>query len=464
MEIPVQNAFLNFSFRFAHELSGFQCFMFEQFKNVLHEKIWRTDPNQLGMATRPAIHALRTLIVAVRSFQRHQCQLKASALTFYTLLSIVPVIAMLFGIAKGFGLERKLESEFRSDLSYNQEVISYVFDLATSMLENTQGGLIAGFGVVLLFWSVMKVLGNIEKAFNDIWEVEHARSWTRKFTDYMSIMLLAPVVIIVSSSIAVFISTEVESATDRIGILSELGPLIYFGLRFVPVLLNIALFTLVYRILPNTKVNIVGASFGALFTALLFEVLGQIYLTFQIGVSNYNAIYGGFAALPLFLVWVQTTWLVVLLGAEIGAAFQPSIPLDLELTDDEPSFSFRFLVAVAIVRSVIERFTQGREAPNSAEIAEEIGISAKRVQFSLNQLIQCRILAETLTGSGEPAYLPAIDIAKIDLSFIWLKLSGYGMEPATLPAQLQSIKEGVEKYKQDLELLRSKYNRLLKYL
>ena len=106
--------------------------------------------------------------------------------SFYTLLSIVPVIAMLFGIAKGFGFEKKLETQFKADLTYNQEIITYVFDFANSMLENTKGGLIAGLGVALLFWTVMKVLGNIEAAFNDIWEIKTPRSWIRKFSDYLS--------------------------------------------------------------------------------------------------------------------------------------------------------------------------------------------------------------------------------------------------------------------------------------
>jgi membrane protein len=425
--------------------------------------VWRTDLTSVTTVQRNFIRAFRATTVAIRCFTKHQCPLKASALTFYTLLSIVPVVAMLFGVAKGFGLEKRMEAELRSNLSYNQEMIAYVVDFAASMLENTKGGLIAGLGVVILFWSVTKVLGNIEEAFNDIWGITQSRNWARKFSDYMSIMLLAPVLIIVSGSITVFISTQVEFATTHIPILGRIGPLIYFGLRFLPVLLNVVLFAGVYTILPNTKVKLSAAVFGALFAAVIFMIIEWVYLTFQIGVSNYNTIYGGFAALPLFLVWVQTSWLVVLFGAELSAAFQNQTSKKSDSEPVELSFANRFVLAVAVVQALIRRFQMGDESPSAVDLSNETQISATLVRPIIGELIQCHVVAEVVgNNSDEPTYLPAIDIAKMDFGFVLRRLMDLGSIELPNTEQLSTIEETVSRIQ--VELARSQHNRPIKDL
>ncbi len=437
--------------------------LLEKINSSFQTLVWQTDLNSVTTLRWNLIKAIRSSIVALRCFEKHQCQLKASALTFYTLLSIVPVVAMLFGVAKGFGLEKTLEAEFRSNSSYNQEMIGYVFDFARSMLENTKGGLIAGLGVVILFWSVMKVLGNIEEAFNDIWGVPQSRNWARKFSDYMSVMLLAPVLIIVSSSITVFISTRVEFATSSIEILGRIGPLIYFGLRFLPMLLNVVLFAAIYIILPNTRVNISAALFGALSAAVVFMTIERVYLTFQIGVSNYNAIYGGFAALPLFLVWVQTSWLVVLFGAELSVAFQNQNRAEPDMKPVQLSFSDRLVLAVAVVHAMIRRFQLGDASPSAADISNETQIPARLVRPIVDDLIQCRVVSEVIgNNANEATYLPAIDIAKMDFSFIRRRLSDLGSSDIPKTEQLNTIEETVNRIQE--ELARSKHNRLIKDL
>ncbi|MGR9107934.1 MAG: YihY/virulence factor BrkB family protein [Gammaproteobacteria bacterium] len=433
------------------------------FNFSVQEAIWGTDPAQVGRLRLGLIQSVRAVIIALRGFTTHHCYLQASALTFYTLLSIVPVIAMLFGIAKGFGFEKRLEAEFKSDLSYNQEVIDYVFDLATSMLENTQGGLVAGLGVAILFWSVMKVLGNIEEAFNEIWEVREARTWARKFSDYLSIMLLAPVLIIISSSISLVISTRVESATRSIEILGYFGPAIYFGLRFLRVFSTVALFALTYMILPNTRVNVSAALFGALFGTLIFMAVEWAYLTFQVGVSNYNAIYGGFAALPLFLVWVQSNWLVVLFGAELCVAFQSHSLFAFGRNASELSLSSRFMLALAVIRALIERFREGETGPTASEISEKIRIPEKLVQAVLNDLVQCHVVSKVVDAElDEAGYLPAIDIAKLDFTFVLERLTEFGSNDIPGDESFKGIEEAMKKIRE--EFSKSKHNLLIKDL
>ena len=437
----------------------------ERVKNFLQREIWQIRLDKVSGIRHFAIKFIRSLIIAWRDFKKDNCQLKASALTFYTLLSVVPVIAMLFGIAKGFGFEKKLEHQFKTDLSYNQEIIAYVFDFANSMLENTKGGLIAGLGVALLFWTVMKVLGNIEAAFNDIWEIKSSRSWVRKFSDYMSIMLVAPLLTILSGSITVFISTQIVSATKSIELLGYFGPLIYLGLELLPVLLTVSVFTLLYVVLPNTRVKFSSAFFGAVFAGIVFLIVEWIYLTFQVGVSRYNAIYGGFAALPLFLAWVQTNWLVVLLGAELSFAFQNQGKYEFEIESIEISHSYKFILSIAVVHSLIKEFTEGEEGPRASDISENMQIPAKLVRRILNELVKCRVVNEVIGEDGdESRFVPAIDIAKLDINFVARKMNDYGLND--IPVEKNEHMEKIESTVKNAQaaLANSKHNMLIKDL
>ena len=181
--------------------------MLPKIRKFIQEDIWRIRAKGLPPLKAFGIRYLRILLAAVNAFQEHRCQLRASALTFYSLLSIVPVIAMAFGIAKGFAFEKILQEKILERFPGQEEILLEVFDFANSMLANTKGGLIAGVGVMLLFWAIIKMLGNIESSFNDIWSVKKERSLSRKITDYLSVMLVAPVLFVMSSSVTVFITT-----------------------------------------------------------------------------------------------------------------------------------------------------------------------------------------------------------------------------------------------------------------
>ena len=156
--------------------------------------IWRVRLEDLPFGKSFLIKQLRVIIITLRRFDEDKCFLRASSLTFYTLLSIVPVAAMLFGVAKGFGFEKLLRKELfeRFPGDAQQEVMTKVIEFAESMLEATKGGLIAGIGLIVLFWSVIKVLSNIEASLNDIWEIKENRNWGRKFSDYLAVMIIKP--------------------------------------------------------------------------------------------------------------------------------------------------------------------------------------------------------------------------------------------------------------------------------
>ena len=182
--------------------------------NFITDEVWTIDLSKYPRILAFLIRQLRIILLAMRGFKENRIQMRASALTYYTMMSVVPVAAMIFGISKGFGFQKKLEVMIRSQLSEREEmkeVVNYIITFANSMLENINGGFIAGVGLVLLFWSVMKVLGNIENSFNAIWRIQKPRGFVRKFSDYLSMMLIAPVLLVLSSTVTVFLSNAVSS-------------------------------------------------------------------------------------------------------------------------------------------------------------------------------------------------------------------------------------------------------------
>lgn len=210
------------------------------------------------------IKHVRMFLLAIRGFDEDKCQLRASALTYYTLLSLVPIAAMAFGVAKGFGFEDKLEDSIYRQVSSEEQVkvVDQVIEFARGMLDNTSGGLIAGIGVAVLFWTIIRVLGNIEKSFNDIWGIKAHRSIGRKLGDYLSVMLIGPVLMIASSSVNVFIETRAQQLADQDSLIAASGEVVLFGLRFWPYLLIWALFAFVYAFMPNGKIKISSSILG----------------------------------------------------------------------------------------------------------------------------------------------------------------------------------------------------------
>ena len=220
--------------------------------------IWRIRLEDLPFGKSFLIKQLRIFILTVRGFDEDKCFTRASSLTFYTLLSIVPVMAMLFGVAKGFGFEKILETEFRGlveKLPGQEEVLNKVIQYAQSLLETTKGGVIAGIGLVLLFWSVIKVLSNVESSLNDIWEIKEPRTWGRKFSDYLAVMLISPMLILVSSGATVFITTQITQLTAKIELLGMISPFIFLSFKLIPYLLIWVLFTVIYFGIWHQNVN-----------------------------------------------------------------------------------------------------------------------------------------------------------------------------------------------------------------
>jgi len=407
--------------------------MIKQLKQFFLKDIWLIDLNQLNRYKRTYIKTLQIAVLSLKGFNEDKVQLRASALTYYSLLSIVPVVAMAFGIAKGFGMEEKLNQVLMEKLSSHQDIMNQVIDFANSLLNNTKGGLIAGIGVILLFWSVLKVLGNIENSFNDIWGISKGRTLVKKFTEYLSIMLLAPLLLILSSSLTVFISSKTKEVVNSVGVLEYVDQEISFLLGLSPYIVFWLLLTMIYMIMPNTKVKFKSALVAGIVSGSLFVIVQWAYVTFQIGVVQYNAIYGSFAALPLFLVWLQTSWIIVLFGAELSFMHQNIEQYILKEESKRISLSFKNKLSIYISHFIIQNFYKG-EATSLSTIIQELKLPFRVASRITNELVDCKILTRIENSEYKKlSFQPAIDTSRISVNYIINSLEKRGNDEIPFP-------------------------------
>lgn len=360
-------------------------------------------------------HFYKVIVSAVKEFGKNRCDLQASSLTLFTLLSIVPIMAMAFGIAKGFGFKEFLERLILDLFAGQEQVMQNILSFSNNLLERTRGGMMAIFGVILLFYALIKLVGHIENAFNKIWCISDARPLIRKLTDYAAISITAGILVIFSSIANIFITTYLTSFLDYVNLSVNFEKWISLGFNFFAFFTIWLLFIFFYLFIPNKKINITAAVTGGLISGTIYQIVQIAYFKFQAGVSNYNAIYGSFAALPLFLIWLQTSWAIFLFGAEIAFSWENQEALEFsDIEYDKISIRLEKLIALRIVHLCVIRFANKKIPASDLEIASEIKIPLKIVKVLLEKLLECHILLETNMKS-RIGYVPAQDIETLTI-------------------------------------------------
>ncbi len=373
--------------------------------------IWEMSLDGLSPLKACAVRFLRTFLVAVSGFMEHRSTAQASILTYYTVLNIVPLVAVVFAIAKGFGLDKIVEKyilEMAENANWQSEVTEQLLVFARSFLEQAKGGIIAGIGVILLFWTVVSILGKIEDSFNAVWGVTRSRTILRKFTDYMATLILTPVLFAIASSLTVLVTGEVGLIVQKIELLGVFSPVIFFLLKFLPYVSLWVLLTVLYTIMPNTKVPLRSAIIGSIVGGTLVQIAQWLYITFQIGVASHGAIYGSLAALPLLFGWLQTSWMIVLFGLEIAYAHGHSETYGLQPDYSGVSAASKKIMMLSIFTLIVRRFSAGERPFSAREIAGELKIPLALVQELLGIMIKANLVTEVmdeknLGGCFQPA-------------------------------------------------------------
>lgn len=395
-------------------------------KSFIFKDIWTMDLNGMSNFRRRLYNAVRILTVTVKGFVDDGCTVRASALTYFSLLSVVPVLALAFAIAKGFGLDSIVEGLIHNGLASNPDTADYLISFSSSMLENTRGGIIAGIGVVMLLYSVFKLLSNIEESFNHMWYVDKSRPLLRKVTDYVTIMIFAPILLMIASSVTVFLKTQASVYFH-----DNIGQFIFWLLKLAPFVLMVMAFTFLYLIMPNTKVDVRSAIISGTIIGVIFQIWQWIFVTFQVGASQYGAVYGSFAALPLFLIWLQTSWMIVLIGCELSYSIQNVHLYATERSIDSMSPRLQKRVALLVMTSIVKNFAGGKPARTALEWSGELKISQRMFLFISGKLQKVGLLAEVKSESADsPVFIPAMDISQISITTVCDRLDNIGDDDA----------------------------------
>jgi membrane protein len=403
------------------------------FIEFITKRIWKIRLSKISKRQGYVIKQLRVLSLSVKRFNKNNCLVSATALTFYTVFSIVPILALVFAIAQSFGYEKILQDQLLKNYKQYESVLNNAFKYANSMLSTTRGGLIAGVGVVLLLWSVMKLLISIENIFNVVWEVKRGRTWIRKITDYLTIMMVGPILLIVSGSITVYIQTRVDG-------IEALGFMSTFLAHLIAYALVAGAFTFLYVVMPNTKVAFKPALQAAIIATVLFELLGWAYIKFQIGANQMNAIYGGFAALPLFLIWLQYSWYIVLFGAEMAYSNQYVDHYELEEDINHLSIRYKKVIALMIANLVAKRFFAGESALTVMEISEKLDLPSRLTKSIVQEFEDTGVFVEVrIENDKVSVFQPAVTESKFTVQFVIDSLERKGVNQLPINDSIELI-------------------------
>ncbi|WP_018108580.1 YihY/virulence factor BrkB family protein [Bacteroides propionicifaciens] len=388
--------------------------------------IWRITENEVTKTTFSLYNVIKTIYITVLQFIDDRIGSKASALTYSTILAIVPILAILFAIAKGFGFDSILENQLMHSFHGQPETATAILDFVNSYLKQTKGGVFIGVGLAMLLWTVVSLLNNIEQTFNQIWQVKKARTMYRKVTDYFSMFLLLPILIISSAGASIFITTTLAGVSDYV----LLGAVSKFFIQLIPFAITWLMFTGLYIFMPNTKVKLRHALTAGVLAGTIYQIFQIVYISGQVWVSKYNAIYGSFAAVPLFLLWLQTSWTICLFGAQLTYTSQNIRLYSFNKDTRNVSRRYRDFIAISIMSLLCKRFENNEEALTIDQISAQYKIPVRLVNRTIITLLEVELITEVIVSTEAEliGFQPAMDINKLSIAVLLDRIDEFGSE------------------------------------
>lgn len=379
--------------------------------NFVSEDVWKCRSNNVF------IHIIKTINLSVRCFLNEMLQQRASALTFRTLLAIVPALVVLIAIGKGFGFYSIIEQQLYVAFPAHDNALKYAFTFVDGYIDQMQSGIFVGIGIVLLLWTLITLMSDIENTFNDLWNVPN-RKLARRITDYLAMFILMPILLLLSNGMSIFATTLL----DKIPYISSLAQHIMQVSSYV---LSWGFFALAYKLLPNAKVKYKHAIISGIICGTAFNIFQWIYLSGQIWVSKYNAIYGSFAFLPLLLLWMQFSWLICLIGVVLSYSSQNVFNFDYEKDIKNISRNYYERVLITIMAIIIKRRSQGKEALTCSELAHTYVIPIQLVSRAINDLLHIELIAPTPV-ENDFAYIATIDSHELTIGQLLRLIDEHG--------------------------------------
>jgi len=395
------------------------------FIKFISEDVWLITDLEISKAKKNGYNFMKIVSLVVRRFSEDNLSSRASALTYSTLLSLIPMLAILLSIARGFGFNNIVESQLFDNFPGQREFLSKAFDFVNSYMEQMKEGLFVGLGVAFLLYTVLNLISGIEKNFNMIWQVKKGRPYHRMFADYFSFLLLLPVFLVFSSGLSIFVSTMLNTIYKY----EVLTPVYQIFLKITPIFVTILAFTFIYMFMPNTKVQFKHAFYAGIFAGLSFLLFQYLYISGQIWVSKYNAIYGSFAFLPLLLLWLQLSWLICLIGAEFSFASQNIRTFSFEADSKNITRRYYDFVMLTVATLIVKRFEKGHPPYTADEISVSFKIPIRLTHQIIFNLHELEIINEIKENDDRQIYYqPALDINKITVGYLFHKIDTQGSE------------------------------------
>lgn len=389
-------------------------------KFLTHD-MWHLTNEDVKGSYRFFVNIIKALYLSLRFFFSERLMEKASALTYYTLLAIVPVVAVIIAIANGFNLSDLIQKAIIDMAPGQEETVEYLFSFANSYLEHTKTGIVMGIGVLLLIWVIINLIGNIETVFNLIWQQKKDRSPVRKITDYLAIIIMVPLFLAISSSLDIFSQTVIKNGTFG----HELSETLIRTIHWARYLLIYIAFLIVYIVIPNTKVRFINAFIAAMVAGTIFMGFEWMYINGQIWVSKYNAIYGSFAALPLLLLFIQMSWVITLYGAELSYASQNIQNFNYEKDTQNISKRYYDFMTIVVAGIIYNRFKNPDYDENgdkigltTVDVSQILHLPSKLANKIISHLSDLDIIRETIDNNNPHQHIwtPGRDVSTYSIA------------------------------------------------
>ena len=412
---------------------------FQHFREFVQYDLWRhphvktQDPKK-----RLWYRVLQTVILVARGFKNQALVVRANSLSFALLFAFIPMLAMIYAIARGFGFEEMVSQQLAGSFLAEANVAPVLLEWVERYLETARGGLFVGIGLVVLIWAVYAFFNMLENSFNSIWNVKKTRSFARRMTNYVMTLLLVPILVVVTSGISIFLnSTEILAS-----VLSAIEPLRKFMVRFIPFVATSAVFTWIFTAIPSTQVKFSSAIIPGVLMGFLYQVVQALSMFLVVLFTRMSIVYGAFSAIPLVLIWLHITCWLLLIGAELAFAIQNNELFAYERDLETISRRYKDYVMLYLLSVIIRRFEQGEQPETAHEMATANQLPIRLVQQLLSRLEETNIVRRVLSEQEEdPAFVPAMDIHQITVEKVLGRVAAQGTEAFLqhTPSEMQAF-------------------------
>ena len=375
--------------------------------------LWDIDLQVLNKGQRLGIAFLRLVFVAAWEFKESVLSIRATSLVYTTLLSLVPFLAVMFSVLKGFGIHQYIEPTLAQALEPLGQKGVEITQNVIGFVDNLKVGVLGAVGVAGLFYTTYSLIDKIEEALNSIWRVQQGRPLARKFTDYLSVVLVGPVLVFTAFGLTA--SAQSHWLVQQVLLIQPLGYLVVVATKLLPFFFICFVFTFLYKFVPYTKVDLGAALVGGITAGVLWQIAGMAFASFVASSGRYSAIYSSFAILILFLIWLYVGWLIVLAGAQVAYYYQHPTAYLMKLRWEQDTHVFRELLGLRILQRITHQYLMELSPLQEFELSRDLNVPFSVVQSIINELIESRVVVRTSEPEGVTLGRPPeyVDVAEV---------------------------------------------------